>query len=320
MLLLIAWANNTNNNYKFGYHGPENVLIHIIDLDCHNGSIEYPNDNVSISKDVDIKYTPLIVLNEESGIYMSVKLQKSTDLLTINLIGPNDVWFGISFGDHYNGDSFLYTTGLLNEENEPYAFDYVLRGELIGSTDENYKDAKQDWIIEEIVNFDVNGTVKIIANRKLNTGDNKDDIQINFDDNVMILYVSHGIKSAKYPFKYAYHGSNYWIVSIDLLAGNVEEIDTENIVFKNIDHIMFMAISCLFVIPIGLLLKINNITLFIGYLGIICGFTVKLAQLNGLDLFNENNNFNSKFHKIFGFIFILLLTVIICIGYILKKK
>ena len=318
MILLIAWGNSSN--YKFGYHGSQNHLIYEIDLDCHNDTISYPDlndNNTDVNIDIDRKFTGKIDLIQQDGISIisiSIDIINSENIIRIELYGLNNVWFGINWGDHYNGDSLLYTTGLFNEESEPSVFDYALRGKLIGSQDENFKDSQQDWNIESLTRFEENNSVVITCSRLLMTNDTEHDFPIDFDKNEMILYVSHGVESAGNPYQYAYHGSNYWIVKIDLINGISVNIDESGNVYNTTDHMIFMMIAICVVLPVGLLwtfnskikTQINKISVIIGYLLIFCGFFVKLVSLNGLKM--------ATAHGISGIVFIVLYTLIILIG------
>eukprot|EP01084_Bolivina_argentea_P315079 545815_1 len=167
-------------------------------------------------------------------------MTKITELYELELHGPDNVWFGIIFGDdHYAGDAFICFgsgTDLL--------YDYHASGKTTSTV---YIDDIQSWNI--ISSQLIDGTRQIKANRAFDTGDTDHDYPFDITQSSVTLLIAKGDSLNIWG---GHSVLNRWKVNIDLEGGGISEINIES--FYILNHGIFMFIGFGILILFGILL------------------------------------------------------------------
>jgi hypothetical protein len=128
-----------------------------------------------------------------SGMFFGASM--TVDSITITFAGPSTRWIGLGFGTSMSGsDALIYTSSGSTQDWCDY---------FMGSYSSVVKDAKQDWNIKS---NNVSGSTRtLVASRKLNTGDLKEDVVFNYNAVSINLIWARGSGSS---FNLADHGGS----------------------------------------------------------------------------------------------------------------
>eukprot|EP01083_Nonionella_stella_P113271 333846_1 len=214
LTLLVAYSGS--NELKFGYHGSY-FWKATIDLSASNETVitstpttttSYPiiTTNNLVNQNVSIKTFPLTQIGDGSGIFVSITMNKLTEIYEIELHGPTDRWFGVVWDNHYAGEAFIY---VLNDSNH----DYICNGK---ADSDIIQDPVQNWNVHQ--NIVINGQRQILASRAFDTGDTTNDYPFDFTKNSVTLLVAHGTDTSG---SLSYHSSYRWESSVIFDGANV---------------------------------------------------------------------------------------------------
>eukprot|EP01083_Nonionella_stella_P227398 806839_1 len=157
-------------------------------------------------ENVDIKMFELSEIGDDSGIFVSITMNKLTEIYEIELHGPTDRWFGVVWDNHYAGEAFIY---VLNDTNP----DYICSGK---ADSDIIQDPVQNWNVTQ--NIVINGQRQILASRAFDTGDTTNDYPFDFTKNSVTLLVAHGVDNG--PL--SYHSFSYrWVADVIFDGANV---------------------------------------------------------------------------------------------------
>ncbi len=154
-------------------------------------------------------------LSTTAGLEFSAKIEVSSTLVTLTMVGPDDRWLGIGLGVQTmtetaeNGDVVIYDGVTLTDRN------------YVGFGLEPALDTTQDWtVISDVV---VDKVRTVVATRALNTGDIKDYVFTTSDTSVDLTWA----RGNSGTFTLGWHGSNrgITIASFHVLSAKDQKLN-----------------------------------------------------------------------------------------------
>jgi hypothetical protein len=178
------------------------------------------------------KSTGMLTLNTSISVNLVLDNPSATVFLT--LIGPNDRWFALQFGDFYNGmdtgTDLVYWNGttLVDAHHAGVALTPII-------------DTSNDWnLISNENKTPSNGLRKLVYSRSFNTGDVNDYTFIFSDAKIDFAFAQMGFAS----FSLAYHGGAPYrgvFLNRDLTVLGVEDFSLKAIqIYPNPSKGIFM--------------------------------------------------------------------------------
>eukprot|EP01084_Bolivina_argentea_P037357 69092_1 len=157
-------------------------------------------------ENVDIKMFELSEIGDDSGIFVSITMNKLTEIYEIELHGPTDRWFGIAWGNHGLGDGLIY------DASAGKSYDYYLGGMSASAV---VSDTSQDWVI--ISDSIINNEQVLHATRTFDTGDSAQDLIFDMTLDTVTFLVA---QSDAADYTVDGHGSNRWTVAVTFDGAN----------------------------------------------------------------------------------------------------